>query len=113
MNNKDLIPLQQSHVTQHSGSDGKTDWSVEENETNKKLYELPREWDENTVFNVLDFARVFELNALNIGINFGVSKMTEQYENKIKELNELIEGLTNSNERLAEKLGQFIGEQEE
>lgn len=110
--NKDLIHLQHSHVTQHSDANGnKSKWSVQKNVTNEELATLPEDWDEATVFTALEFARKFELTALNVGINFGVSKMVEKHNAEKEQLNKIIKGLTDSNDRLAEKLGQFIGEE--
>ncbi len=112
MENKDLIHLQHSHTTQHTNELGeKTEWSVQKNITNEELAILPSTWDENTVFTALDFAKVFELEAFNVGINFGVKKMTEKYEAEKDELIKIIRGLEVSNESLANKLGQLIGEE--
>ena len=108
---KDLIPLQNAHVNQSTTEkDGKSDWIVLENITEEFLYTLPKHWDEITVFEALDFARKYELKALNVGINFGVTKMVEKFNIEREALRKHINDLTLANEKLAEKLEKYIGE---
>ena len=110
----DLIDLASAHVTQStSNSKGKGPWMVRQNITSKDLFELPGHLSESDVFKILDFGREFELIAFNIGINFQkdisnvlMRKMQSEFDDKIKLARE-------ENERLAEKLGQLIGEDEE
>lgn len=111
MNNKDLIHLQNAHVTQYTYEDGrKSDWSLQMNETNEELFSFPGDWSEEMVFTVLDFARKFELIALNVGINFGAKNIKKEKDIEIEKLIKVINGLEISNTRLANKLSQFIGE---
>ena len=109
-NQKELIFIQNSHVTQHTNANSeKTEWSVQKNESNEELYTLPKHWDESTVFTALDFAKKFELEALNVGINFGVSRMVDKHNRETAILNDRIKALTEANDRLSEKLGQLLG----
>jgi len=107
-----LIDLQAAHVTQLTDEDGvKSPWFVRQNETNNDLYSLPGHWKEEDVFTTLDFARKFELEALNVGIRYGNKMSVDTFTTEKNNLLKVIEGLTNSNNRLAEKLGKFIGEE--
>jgi len=108
---KDLIHLQNAHATQHTNDGLKTTWKVLTNETEKLLYELPAGWDDKTLFEALDFAKKFELIALNVGINHGVREELKRFTTEKGNLLKVIDGLTKSNEKLAEKLGKFIGEE--
>ena len=106
---KDLIHIQNAHVTQLTDADGeKSEWSVEKNITNEVLFKLPKEWDEGTVFSALAFVKKFELEALNVGINFGVRKMVEKHARETELLNDRISALESANSRLAEKLGTLL-----
>jgi len=108
-----LIDLQNAHVTQLTDSEGvKSPWLVRQNETNDDLYKLPGHWKEEDVFTALDFAREFELTALNAGIRYGNRMSVDAFTIEKNNLLKVIEGLTDSNTRLAEKLGKFIGEEE-
>ncbi len=106
---KDLIPLQNAHVTQLTDSTGqKTAWSVQENETDEVLFELPVNLSENVVFAILKFARQYELKALNVGIQF--SKKTEQnkFDTERQKLLRVISELEQSNGKLATKVHKFL-----
>ena len=102
---KPIIPLAAAHVTQVRFKDGKLgDWQVEENETNKRLFSLPKHFSVHDVEKSLEFARKYELEALNIGINHG-KKITEDiYKKALVELNAKLESLKQLNERLSEAL---------
>lgn len=114
MERPDLIPLQRAHVNQYTTEkEGKTPWEVQENETNGLLAVLPRELTEQQVFAVLHFARKFELLALNIGLNHSHKELMDSWNKEKNNLLLVIKGLEQSNERLANKLASFIGEEEE
>lgn len=108
-----LIDLQNAHATQYTDSEGKSVWHVRQNITSNDLYELPGDWSEKQVFKSLHFAREFELIALNAGIQFGKKLNINQFNLEKENLLKVIKDLTASNSRLAEKLGFFIGEEEE
>jgi len=106
-----LIDLQNAHATQFTDPEGaKSLWFVRQNETNNDLYKLPGHWKEEDVFTTLDFAREFELIALNAGIRYGNRMSVDAFTIEKNNLLKVIEGLTKSNNMLAEKLGKFIGE---
>lgn len=109
--NKDLIHLQNAHVTQYTDNDGKSKWKVRKNITSEDLYELPNEWKESMVFEALHFAREFEIEAFNIGINFGKTTVKNEFDREREMYKKVISDLTEANERLSEKLGQLIGEE--
>ena len=66
-----LIKLQSAHVNQHTTKGVKSNWKIEENKTNDSIGELPARLNHNEVFQILDMARECELEAFQIGIEFG------------------------------------------
>ena len=110
---KTLIPLAASHVNQYTTKDGKSPWEVQENETNDLLAILPREITDAQMFKIMAFAKKFELLAFNIGMNYMRDELKDNWENEKNNLIKVIRGLEEANERLAETLGKFIGEEEE
>ena len=68
----EYIKLQSAHATQISSEkNGKGAWKIRENITSKDLFELPGHISEKDIFTILDFAKKFELEAFNAGIQFG------------------------------------------
>lgn len=110
--NKDLIDLQQAHVTQFTTESGakKGPWLVRQNITSKDLAELPSYLSEADVFTILDFARKYELLAFNIGIDFGKKKTVKVYKTLLDRLELKLKMATEENERLAGILDKHIGE---
>jgi len=108
MLNEDIIHLQNAHITQYSGVNGKTDWKVRKNITNEDLAELPGDFTEDEVFKVMKFARDFELIAFNEGIAFGKKEMRNHYESIITRTQQNLRLAREENERLATKLEKFI-----
>ncbi len=105
----DLIDLQQAHVTQTTTEkNGKSAWMVRQNGTSADLFSLPGHLKESDVFTVLDFARKFELIALNAGILFQKDKQNSFLTERISLLTGTVEALKAENERLAAKLEQLI-----
>lgn len=109
---KDLIDLANAHATQLTGSDSKkTAWSIEANITNEVLGKLDGTFTEKQVFEILDFARKYELIAMNIGIQFQ-KKISDKHWMKIESgLTRVIEELTAENDRLSGILDTIIGEE--
>jgi len=101
---KELIKLQNAHVTQHTNGHIKSEWSVEENESNDVLGLFPSNINEETMFKILDFSKKFELEAFNVGISHGKKITVKVYDEKIKQFNSVVEELRNENERLASAL---------
>ena len=97
----ELITLSTAHITQHSKGGQKSDWSVEANITNDRLTTLPKTLDEKQVFGILKFARFYELEALNAGIEFQKGKQNEVLLNKNIALKKTVDALVEENERLS------------
>lgn len=109
---KILIPLAIAHVNQYTTSKGKSQWEVQENETNELLAKLPSNFTDSEMFEVLHFARKYELNALDIGMKHMHKELISRFEIEKANLLKVINDLEAANSRLAEKLGTFIGEEE-
>jgi len=110
---KELIPLQHSNVTQLTHKGEKRDWIVKTNQTDQELFILPKHFTEADVFKILEFARKFEIEAFNIGINFEKNKNIKQNKEKQEQYNKQIKIARDENERLASKLMKLIGAKEE
>lgn len=109
---KDLVDLANAHVTQLTGSDQKkTQWSVEANGTNEVLAKLDSKYTEAQVFEILDFARKYELISLNAGIQFQKGISNAYWETIEKKLKRVISELTDENNRLSGILESLIGEE--
>lgn len=110
--NKDLVDLANAHVTQTKDSQGrKSTWSVEANITNEVLAKLDSKYTEVQVFELLDFARKYELVALNAGIQFQKGISDTYWKDIESKLKRVIEELTAENDRLAGLLEDLIGEE--
>ncbi len=110
---KVLIPLAAAHVNQYTGSDGeKSPWEVQENETNGLLAVLPRDLTDAQMFKIMAFARKFELLAFNIGMSHMQKELLSKWTIEKENLLRVIKELEAANNRLADKLGQLIGEEE-
>ena len=99
---KELIKLQSAHCTQHTVDGVKGEWKVAENKTNTTLAAFPPILSDELMFQVLDFARKYELEAFNAGINFQKGKQNEVLKQTINEQKAIIEALGHENNRLAE-----------
>jgi len=76
------------------------------------LGQWPKKLNDAEVFQLLEFARGFELEAYDLGVKEERDRATA-YINEMKRRHEnLLAEIRRENERLAEKLGQLIGEQE-
>ena len=111
---EELIPLASAHVNQYTDEkNGKSPWEVQENETNNLLAVLPRTISDGDMFKVLHFARKFELLAFNIGMSHMQKELFGHWDKEKENLLRVIKELKDANERLADKLGDLIGEEEE
>jgi hypothetical protein len=97
----ELIPLQSSHITQHTNGHIKSEWSVELNMTDERILLLPSKYSDTEVFHIMDFAKKYELEALNIGIQHGKSITVEVYDKKLEDAGRVIEYMKAENEKLA------------
>lgn len=98
---EEYIKLSSAHMTQHSKDGMKTDWSVEANITNERLFTLPKNLSDTAAYAILEIGRQYELEAWNAGIKFQKTKQNEYLSTQIKELKEINEALVEENERLA------------
>jgi hypothetical protein len=104
MPKKEYIKLANAHVTQVTNKGKKSEWSIEENITNNQLHVLPGNLGDKLIFNILNFARKFELIAFNEGIEFGKEKQRESSAKIERELTQKLQIATGENIRLAEAL---------
>ncbi len=112
INITNYVDLAAAHVTQYKNADqSKSKWFVRQNITSKDLAELPARLTEAEVFEILHFARKFELIAFNAGVQFQVSKSRKHFEPMIEGQKQIIEALTARNELLAAKLHKLMGEE--
>jgi hypothetical protein len=105
---KDLIVLQNCHVTQVTNNGQKGKWKVRENITSNDLFELSEKFTDEDVNNILSFAKTYEQIAFESGISFQKKLSAKMYEDKIKELTRFIQIAREENNRLATKLEKFI-----
>ncbi len=111
---EELIPLASAHINQYTDEkNGKSPWEVQENETNDLLAVLPRTISDGDMFKVLHFARKFEALALDIGMKHMQRELFGHWDQEKGNLLRVIKELEKANERLANKLEKFIGEEEE
>ena len=72
---KDLLKLQNANMFQFT-KDGivTSDWLIRETITGDTLHTLPKNIPDAHMFEIIDFARKYELLAWNEGIKFGKSQ---------------------------------------
>ena len=110
-NREALIGLSVAHVTQLTGNNGeKGPWRVQANKTNETLMELDKNYTEKQVFEILDFARKYELVAFNAGIKFQKRNSDTHWKKIENGLLRVNEELAEANKHLADKLDNLIGE---
>lgn len=108
-----LIPLAAAHVYQSTTEQkGKSEWEVQENETNEPLGTLPKNFSESEVFTVLHFARKYELLAFNIGMKHMSKELFAKWDQEKRNLIKVINELEIANTKLADKLSKLIGMEE-
>jgi len=99
-----MIKLQNSHVVQITKGADKTDWSVQENETNNELFVLPKHYTDSEVFHIMDTMKEYELVAFNRGIEFQKGKQNAVLNDTIKANEKVISFLKGENNKLASAL---------
>ena len=112
MVDNNIIDLQAASITQHTDGHEKTEWVIHKNITGEVLGRLPKHLTESEVFAIMDFARKYELVALNVGIQHQKSLQNEFLKAEIDNLKEVVTGLGGENERLCSILEQHIGNKE-
>lgn len=107
---KTNLILYSSYCTQHSKDGRKGDWVLFDKEK-QQLEIFPKEWDEKMIFNILDFAKKYELDAFNKGIEYGKNlnpTTIKALESVIRQLKEENKKLLIENERIGGKLDQLL-----
>lgn len=82
-------------------------WVVRDEKDNE-LGKFPKNWTEKDCMIAIRLGRKYELEAFNIGIDFGKSQRDNVFGPIIKRLNAQIEELSGMNERLSTQLEKFI-----
>ena len=108
--NNELIPLANANAFQTKSNGVKSKWFIRENITGQELFKLDKNFTESQIFNILDFARAFELEAFNKGIFFEKEKAAKMLEKIQKDFNAKVQAARQENERLSIKLMDLIGE---
>jgi len=107
----ELIDLQTSHVTQNTNGAVKSDWTVRKNVTGEAIHSFPPVINDALMFNILNFAKKYELIAFNAGINFQKEKQNEYLKAQIDELAGVNNELGIENVRLATILENLLPEE--
>lgn len=87
---KQLIPLQHSNAYQESKDGQKGNWIIRENQTDRELFILSSRICDQDMLDIRKFAKQYELNAFNAGINFQKSQQNEYLKQKISELTQAL-----------------------
>ena len=101
---QDMIDLANAHMTQHTNGAVKSPWSIEANITDAPLGKFPAEYSEGQMFQILDFAKKYELEAFNTGVQYGKQIANGVLEPKIEQLLKRIETMKDENERISAAL---------
>jgi len=109
-NNKELIYLQHSHITQHTKNGIKGEWMIKKNETCEVLQVLPAYITDADMFIIINFAKKYELDAFNAGITLQKDKQNVFLKAQVEELKNSIYQLSVENERLATILDKTTSE---
>lgn len=107
----ELIDLQAANVTQLTHNGVKTNWTVKKNITGETLHTFPPNISDTLMFNILNFAKQYELIALNAGIDFQKKKQNEYLKAQINELVGVNNELAAENVRLAGILENLLPEE--
>lgn len=100
----EYILLANAHITQKTNKNVKSDWSIEANITNEQLGTLPPHLTEQQAMAILKFARKFELDAFNAGIQLGKEKQKKVDDDIISNMKLKLRLATEENIRIAEAL---------
>lgn len=106
-----LIDLQTAHVTQFTEHGIRGDWLVRQNVSSDDLAKLPGELTEKQVFAVMAFARRFELEAFNAGIEFQKDQENAIHKQAIAELQARLEAAIHRANVLAQKYESVTNEE--
>ena len=107
LKNPELLRLASANVNQLTINGLKQEWNVRENITGDNLGSFPSNIDDKTMFKILNFAKKYELEAFNIGINFEKGKSNDVLMDRINRLQGEITSLKAHNGALAQHLEEF------
>lgn len=105
---KEYIKLAHANLNQITSGSRKSEWEIKANITGELLGVLPSKLTDSEVLEILKFARKFELDAFNAGIDFGKEKSEAIYSPQLAQLKEINRLAANENERLADILEKTI-----
>jgi uncharacterized protein YlxW (UPF0749 family) len=97
----EYIDLQSSNFTQTTIHGVSGDWRIRKNITGEDLQTFPPSVSDVLMYEILTFAKKFELIAFNAGINFQKDKENEVLAARIQEISTLNNELVAENTRLA------------
>lgn len=107
-----LIPLQTAFIRQSRDVKDNA-WVVYDTDDNE-IYELPNHLNPKDAMRHIHLGRKFELEAFNIGINFGKGELRKVFDVEMAEMEQKCKALEQMNERLSTQLEKFIiGDNEE
>ena len=100
----EYIKLAHANVTQHTIGSKRNDWIIKANKTHEELGTLPSSLTDKEVFSILHFMRKYELDAFNIGIDFGKKEYKKVFNKENKILEQTNKELSKHNDHLASAL---------
>ena len=100
---KNLVRMKGASATQHTNKGKKGDWTINAS-SGEKISSLPFDMNEQHVMKAIHLAREAELEAFNIGINFGKSATQAT----IRRLEQKNIALANENIKLSETLNRLL-----
>lgn len=98
---QDLVPLANANAHQLTVKGVKQDWLVRENITDEELATFNARISDEDMFAILNFARKYELAALNAGIAFQKDKQNVLLQEHNARLAGQLEAMIEHNEQLA------------
>lgn len=101
MDNKDLIDLQNCNAYQQTNDGNKTDWIIRKNITGEELAKFPLNVSDKLMFSIMDFAKKYELIALNAGIQFQKGRQDESLTQENIALKQNLKAATDRTEQLS------------
>jgi len=105
------IDLANCNMHQTDGDKGKSPWYIRRNITGETLHEFPPNINNNLMFNIIGFARKYELIAFNKGMSAQKKLSQEKMIEMTKQFTVQNLSLVAENERLATKLMKLIGDE--
>jgi len=100
---KNLVRMKGASATQHTANGKKGDWMINSSD-GEQISSLPFDMNEQHVMKAIHLARNAELEAFNIGIDFG-KKLSRDTISRLEQKNI---DLANENIRISEALQRFV-----